>query len=100
MIVLRLLGDLIYVQKWEETSLKFLRLMARLNRLISFPMEMVMDVGVRSFKVLLEDSGILILRSRMLQVLATNPSPSSAEESGQVLRSPLKVVVPLFFLRG
>lgn len=62
MAVLRPLGDLIYVQKREETSLQFLRVLAHLKKPIVFPMEVIVDVGFRSFKVLLEDDGIPILR--------------------------------------
>lgn len=68
------LGDLIYIQKRKEASLKYLRVMARLKIAISFPMEIIVDVGVQSFKVLLKDSGIPILRSKIIQVPVSQQS--------------------------
>lgn len=61
MAVLRPLSDLIYVQKCEDTSLQFLRVLACLKKPIVFTMEVIVDVGFKSFKVLLEDDGIPIL---------------------------------------
>lgn len=63
--ILRPIGDLIYVQKREEASLKFLRVMARLKKPLAFPMQLIVDVGMRSFLVLLEDSGFPSLRSKI-----------------------------------
>lgn len=67
MAVLRPLGDLIYVQKREHISLQHLRAFTRLKSPIIFPMEVVVDVSVWSLKVLLEDYGVLVLRSKIVQ---------------------------------
>lgn len=53
------------MQKREEISLKFLRVMARLKKPLAFPMQLIVDVGMRSFLVLLEDSGFPSLRSKI-----------------------------------
>lgn len=71
-LVLCPLGDLIYVQKREDTSLQYLKVLALLKNAVSFPMEIIIDIGVRSFKVLLEDSGIPILLSKVIQASAAS----------------------------
>lgn len=75
-LVLCPLGDLIYVQKREEASLQYLKVLALLKNAISFPMEIIIDIGVRSFNVLLEDSGIPILLSKVVQA-STDSSKSN-----------------------
>lgn len=79
--VLRPLGDLIYVQKREESSLQYLRVLARLRKAISFLMEIIIEVGVRSLRVLLEDLGTQVIRSRIVQTRATNPNPNISASS-------------------
>lgn len=84
--VLRPIGDLIYVQKREEASLKFLRVMARLKKPIAFPLQMVVNVGMRSFFVLLEDSGIPILRSKISHGVSNSEKPVMFKESSAIPR--------------
>lgn len=67
MEVLRPLGDLIFVQKREDISLEHLRVLVHLKAPVSFPLEIIVDVGISSFKVKLEDDGIPILRSKIVQ---------------------------------
>lgn len=83
--MLRLLGDLIYVQKRKETLLQFLRVLARLKKTIIFSKKIIVDVGFRSFKVLLEDDGIPTLRSKVVQAPATTDRPSTANLSQRIL---------------
>lgn len=48
----------------------------RLKEPINFPLHMIVDVGVRSFKVRLEDDGTSILRYKVVQ--RSNSQPNSA----------------------
>lgn len=59
--VLRPLGDLIFVQKREDISLEHLRALVSLQAQVNFPLEIIIDVGIRSFKVRLEDDRIPVL---------------------------------------
>lgn len=90
--VLRPLGELIYVQKEEEITLEHLRALVRLKSSTAFPIEMIVDVGVRSFKVKLEDDGVPVLRSKIIQgPVPVAPSPKKSSDSLSLVSSkPLK----------
>lgn len=93
--VLRPIGDLIYVQKREEASMKFLRMMARLKKPIVFPMQMVVDVGMRSFFVMLEDCGTPSLRSKISHGSSASVKPLVIKEPSAAPRmSPAGVANP------
>lgn len=94
MAVLPPLGDLIYMQKKEESSLEFLRVLARLKKPISFPMVIIVNVGVRSFKVLLEDSGIQVIRSKVVQGPVIQPTSSPPDPVRNSSASNLDMEVP------
>lgn len=74
MEVLRSLGDLISIQKREDVSLEHLRALVRLKAPTNFPFVIIVDVGVRSFKVSLEDDGTPVLRSKVVQKLISQPA--------------------------
>lgn len=69
--VRRTLGDLIYVLKREDISLEHLRALVHLKSPANFLMKIIVDVGVRRFKDRLEDDGIPVLRSKVVQGPAT-----------------------------
>ena len=66
-----------------------MRVLVRLKKLIIFPMQIAVDIGVRSFIVLLEDSGIPILRSKIVQASAAPPkiNASSSEQRDPITNS-------------
>lgn len=55
------------MQKKENISLENLRALVRLKSQTVFLIEMIVDMGFRSFKVHLEDGGISVLRSKIVQ---------------------------------
>lgn len=61
------MADLIYVQKRENISLEHLRTLVRLKSTTVFPVDLIEDVGLRSFKVILYDDGVPTLRSKIIQ---------------------------------
>ncbi|KAH7690318.1 Retroviral ribonuclease H protein [Dioscorea alata] len=65
--VLKPLGDLIFVRKCEDTSLEHMKALVRLKSSTPFPIDMTVDVGVRSFNVRLEDDGAPIIRSKVIR---------------------------------
>lgn len=77
--VLRPLRDLIFVQKREDVSLEHLRALVRLRSPTSFPLVIIEDVGVRSFKVRLEDHEVPILRSKVVQGLKAQLNPNKKQ---------------------
>ncbi|KAH7666770.1 Zinc finger CCHC-type protein [Dioscorea alata] len=94
--VLKPLGDLIFVRKCEDVSLEHMKALVRLNSPTSFPIDLTVDVGVRSFKVRLEDDGSHVIRSKIIHgpVAASNslktspalPSQPPPASSGNPLR--------------
>lgn len=64
--ILRPIEDLICVQKKEHITLEHLRSLVKLKSPVSFLLEITMDVGVRNFKVKLEDDGVPVLRSKVV----------------------------------
>lgn len=56
-----------YVQKQEDISLEHMRVLVRLHSPMVFPLDMIVDVGVSSFKVSLQDDGIHVLHSKVVQ---------------------------------
>lgn len=92
--VLRPLGDLIYVQRREDISLENLRALVRLKAPTAFPLDVIVDVGVRSFMVRLQDDDVPTLRSKFIQgpaVITTThpkvPPPPPTLPDTQPIRS-------------
>lgn len=57
---------------------------------MAFPIEMIVDVGVRSFKVHLEDDGVPVLRFKIIQgpkPQATSQKKPSSDPPPTVLNS-------------
>lgn len=79
MVVLHPLGNRIYVQKREESLLQFLRVLMCLKKAIAFLMEIIVDLGFRSFKVLLKDDSIPTFHSKVFKapITTTWPSPTN-----------------------
>lgn len=63
--------ELTYIQKEENITLEHLRVLLRLINPASFPLNMIVDVGVRSFKVRLEDDRIPVIHSKVVHGLSS-----------------------------
>lgn len=75
-----------------------MRALVRLKDPLNFPLNIIVDVGVRSFKVLLEDDGTPILRSKVVQrsnpfAAQMNTSPNQLDLS-KVIPQPTASVQP------
>lgn len=73
----------------------------RLKEIINFPLNMIVDVGVRSFKVCLEDDGIPVLHSKVVQRSNSQPTQTkiainldSSKDCSQSNVSKLAILAP------